>query len=91
LSSSRVTEDQINDLISLIGSCNLARGTANSLTTKLQNALDAIEASDTATACSSLTGFTNVCSAQSGKKLTNDQATQLINSANQIKSALGCQ
>ena len=87
----RVTEDQINDLISLIGSFNLARGTANSLTTKLQNALDAIEASDTATACSSLTGFTNVCSAQSGKKLTNDQATQLINSANQIKSDLGCQ
>ena len=87
----RVTEDDINDLISLIGSFNLSQGTANSLISKLQNALDAIEASDTATACSSLSAFINVCTAQSGKKLPTDQATQLINSANEIKSDLGCQ
>ncbi|HTG95434.1 MAG TPA: hypothetical protein VL866_22740 [Pyrinomonadaceae bacterium] len=87
----RETEDEINDLISLIRSFNLPPGAANNLITKLQNALDAIEVSDTATACSSLTAFTNVCAAQSGKKLTTDQATQLINAANQIKSDLGCQ
>ena len=84
------TEDQLNDLISLIRSFNLPAGTANSLIRKLQNALDAINASDTATACSSLTAFINECRAQSGKKLTPDQSTQLINSANQIKTGLGC-
>ena len=84
-------EDQIEDLNALIVSFNLPKGTASSLISKLQQALDAIEASDTATACSLLTDFTNQCAAQSGKKLTTDQATQLINSANQIKSDLGCQ
>ncbi|HTG95433.1 MAG TPA: hypothetical protein VL866_22735 [Pyrinomonadaceae bacterium] len=85
-----VPANQIDDLMALIGSFNLPPGISNSLKTKLQNALDAIEASDTATACSCLTAFINECRAQSGKKLTTDQATQLINSANQIKSDLGC-
>jgi len=86
-----VTDDQIDDLITLIRSFDLPQGTANSLITKLQQALNAIDAGDLATACSSLTAFTSECAAQSGKKLTTDQATQLINSANQIKSDLGCQ
>ena len=85
------TEDQIDDLITLIRSFNLPPGTANSLITKLQQALTAIESGDLATACSSLTAFTNECTAQSGKKLTADQSTQLTNLANQIKSDLGCQ
>ncbi len=84
------TEDQINSLIALIRSLNLPSGTANSLIRKLQNAIDAINASDTATACSSLAAFINECRAQSGKKLTPDQSTQLINSANHIKTNLGC-
>jgi hypothetical protein len=86
-----VVEDQIDDLMALIGSFNFPPGTANSLVTKLQAARTAIDSSDTATACSSLTSFTNECAAQSGKKLTTDQATQLINSANMIKTSLGCQ
>jgi len=84
------TQDQLNDLIALIRGFNLPTGTANSLIRKLQNAIDAINASDTATACSSLTAFINECRAQSGKKLTPDQSTQLINSANHIKTNLGC-
>jgi hypothetical protein len=86
-----VTEDQIDQLITLIRNFNLPPGTANSLITKLQGALTAIDSGDMATACTLLTDFTNECSAQSGKRLTTDQATQLINSANQIKSDLGCQ
>jgi len=70
---------------------NLPDGSENSLITKLQAALAANAASDSATACDSLTAFINECRAQSGKKLTADQATQLINSANQIKTELGCQ
>jgi len=84
------TPNQIDDLIALIQSFNLPDGTENSLITKLQDALAAIGASDTATACDSVTAFINECQAQSGKKLTADQAMQLINSANQIKTDLGC-
>jgi len=87
----RVTEDQIDDLISSIPSFNLPQGTTNSFIAKLQQALTAIESGDLATACSSLTALTNECAAQSGKKLTTDQATQLIVSVKQIKSVLGCQ
>jgi hypothetical protein len=57
----------------------------------LQDALAAIAVADTATACDSLTAFIKQCQAQSGKKLTAQQASQLINSANQIKGDLGCQ
>lgn len=84
------TEAQLDDLISLVRSFNLPVGTANSLIRKLQNAIDAANASDTATACDLLTSFINECQAQSGKKLTPAQSTQLINSANQIKTSLGC-
>jgi len=85
------THRQLDDLIALVRSFNLPPGTSNSLIRKLQNAIDAINASDTATACSSLTAFVNECQAQSGKKLTPAQSTQLINLANQIKFNLGCQ
>lgn len=61
------------------------------LMTTLLNALDAIEASDTATARACLTAFIIECQAQSGTKLTHEQSTRLINSANQIKSDLGWQ
>ena len=86
-----VTNEQIDDVIALVRGFNLPPGTANSLIRKLQNALDAISSGDVPTACSSLTAFKNECAAQSGKKLTPNQATQLINAANLIKSNLGCQ
>src|ERR1043165_9820597 len=81
-----VTEEQIDDVIALIRSFNLPPGTANSLITKLQTALTAIDAGDMATACAYLTSFLNECTAQSGKKLTPDQATQLSKSASPIKA-----
>ena len=83
-------EDQLDDLIALVRSFSLPPGISNSLITKLQRAIDAVNASDTATACTLLTAFVNECRAQSGKKLTPEQSAQLINSANQIKTSLGC-
>jgi Tol biopolymer transport system component len=85
------TVDQIGDLIALVNSFSLTKGAGASLIAKLQDALAAINASDTAMACDSLTAFVNETQAQSGKKLSTDQASQLINSANQIKTGLGCQ
>ena len=81
---------QINDLITLVRSFNLPAGTDSSLLAKLQDALAALAASDTATACDSLRAFINECSAQSGKKLTAEQADQLIAAATQISTSLGC-
>ena len=83
--------NQLNDLIALVESFDLPAGTERSLVDKLQEALAAINVSDFATACGSLTAFVNEARAQSEKKLTADQASQIINSANQIKAGLGCQ
>src|SRR5262249_49486264 len=85
------TEEQLDDLIALIRSFNLPAGTANSLIRKLQNAIDASKASDTATACSLLTSFINECQPQSGKNLTPEQSTKLITAASHSKTDLGCQ
>lgn len=84
-------DDQLNDLIALVQSFNLHDGTESSLITKLQYALAAVNASDTATACDSLTAFINASQAQSGKKLTANQVNQLVAAATQIKTDLGCQ
>lgn len=83
--------DQVNDLIALVQSFNLHDGTEASLLSKLQDALAAINASDTAIACDSLTAFINASQAQSGKKLTANQVTQLVDVATQVKTDLGCQ
>lgn len=82
--------DEINGLITLVKSFGLPYGIENSLVAKLQNALAALDVSDTTTACDSLKAFMNECSAQSGKELSEQQANQLISSANQISTALGC-
>lgn len=83
-------EDQLNDLIALVQSFNLHDGTEASLITKLQDALAAVNGSNTPTACDSLTAFINASQAQSGKKLTADQVNQLVAAATQIKLDLGC-
>lgn len=83
--------DQVDDLIALVRSFNLPDGTETSLLTKLQDALAAISASDTATACDALTAFINASQAQTDKKLTPDQVNQLVSAATQLKSDLGCQ
>ena len=83
--------DQVEDVIDVVTSFDLPDGLENSLVQKLQNALDALDANDTATACDALHAFTNQVIAQSGKKIPTSQADQLINSANQIKQTLGCQ
>ncbi|HJP94018.1 MAG TPA: hypothetical protein VJ875_18815 [Pyrinomonadaceae bacterium] len=85
------TADQLNDLIALVRSFNLPAGTENSLVTKLQDALTALDLSDTASFCDSLTAFANASQAQVDKKLTADQVMQLVNLDNGIKSDRDCQ
>ena len=88
---SESTSDQVNDLIDVVRTFNLHDGTEKSLISKLQDALAAINSSDTATACASLTAFINASQAQLGKKLTSEQVKQLVDAATEVKADLGCQ
>jgi Tol biopolymer transport system component len=83
--------ERIQNLIKKIESFGLPFGTTNSLTVKLRHALNAYNAGNTATACSNLAAFINHTGAQSGKKLTTEQATEIITEAAAIRAALGCQ
>jgi len=89
-SSSPSPADQINALIALVRSYNLLPALESTLVGKLQDALTAVNRSDTATACSSLTSFISKVQSQSDKKMAPEQKTESINSANQIKANLGC-
>jgi streptogramin lyase len=84
---------QLSNLIAIVGVySNPFLGITNSLATKLQNAIDALNAMNKGSelsACNSLSAFINEAQAQSGKKLMPDGA-QLIASAIQIRAVLGC-
>jgi Tol biopolymer transport system component len=81
---------EVSDLVALVQSFNLPHGVESSLLAKLNDALAALSAGDTATACIDLNAFINETQAQAGKKLTPTQAEQLIALAEDIMSALGC-
>jgi hypothetical protein len=56
----------------------LPKGTENSLTSKLQNAIQSLENEQQNAAINKLNAFINEVKAQRGKKLTNGQATSLV-------------
>jgi hypothetical protein len=78
------------DLLTTIDGFALADGTANSLIVKLTAAHAALDAGDTAAACHALQDLINATSAQSGKKLTEAQATAIIDEATRIRGIIGC-
>jgi hypothetical protein len=79
----------IADLMVLVASFQLHHGIANSLDTKLQAALDALNGGNPVGAVSALQDFVNEVEAQSGKKkLTTAQADQLIAAAQRIIAVL---
>ncbi len=82
--------DKITDLIQFINGFNLKKGIENSLSTKLRNAMGAVQRGNIITACNLLNAFINEVRAQTGKAITVDQANQLIAEANQIKAVSGC-
>jgi probable HAF family extracellular repeat protein len=83
-------DTMVGTLIQLVQGFDLPKGMENSLVTKLEHAQAALAAGDTATACSLLGAFTNETRAQSGKKLTAEQAAEMISRADQIGAVLGC-
>ena len=83
-------EEQTQVIIDLVDDFNLDRGTANSLLAKLNNATRALNRDRESAACEMLGAFINQVEAQSGKKLTADQADALIQAATQASEAAAC-
>ena len=80
----------IDDLRERVASYGLPRGTARSLDAKLEAALAAWQAGNTADACGALSAFVNEVGAQAGNKLSEAQAQQLTAAANDIRALIGC-
>jgi hypothetical protein len=68
-------------LIGTIKTWNLPKGTENSLTSKLQNAIQSLDNGQQNAAINKLNAFINEVKAQGNKKLTNAQADTLITEA----------
>ena len=81
---------KIADLQDLVASMGIHHGITNALESKLQNALDALAADDTAGACDWMQSFLNLVNAQTGKKISSGDAQQLTDAANDIRTQLGC-
>jgi subtilisin-like proprotein convertase family protein len=81
---------KIADLQATVSGMGLRKGLTTALNSKLDEALAALDADDTAGACGSLQAFLNQVKAQTGKKLTEAQAEQLTDAANDIRTQLGC-
>lgn len=82
--------EKIADLQELVTGLGLPKGLTSALNSKLEAALAALDADDTAGACDSLQAFLNKVAAQDGKKLTAAQAEQLSDAANEIRALLDC-
>jgi hypothetical protein len=81
----------IGDLIVQVENMNLAHGIENALDTKLQNAIAALNSTNSgnrSNGINNLYAFINEVQAQSGNKITVSEASQLIAAANQIITSL---
>jgi DNA-binding beta-propeller fold protein YncE len=82
---------QLQSLIERVRNYNLTNGISNSLDSKLQNALSALESmnsGNTSNVCNKLNSFIN--EVESHQELTTEQATDLINAGTRIRRTLGC-
>jgi hypothetical protein len=80
-------------LATFVQTLNIANGISNSLDAKLQNALQALDAAsvgDSPSVCNRIGAFLNEVSAQTGKALTEAQASQLTALAQQARGAVEC-
>ena len=81
-------------LSQLVVNLNTSMGIANSLDRKLVNvmrALDAARSNDSRAVCGVMGAFVNEVKAQSGGMLTEGQASQLLQLAENVRTVLSCQ
>jgi hypothetical protein len=90
LPSGPTISEQVQALITQLTQLALPKGTVNGLKPVLNDVLAALNANNTAQACSSLADFISKVRAQSGKKIPADVAADLIQRAEAIAAQLGC-
>jgi probable HAF family extracellular repeat protein len=73
--------DSLNQILGLVGSLTLPSQMANSLCAQLEAARSALQSGNSHAARNHLNAFENKVNAQAGKKLTMDQASQLLAAA----------
>ena len=79
---------QVTNLMNAVN--NLPTPPGGSLNAKLNGILAAINAGQTANACTQLNAFINEVNAQKGKKISVSDASALIAAAENVKTAIGC-
>ena len=79
----------IGELIQYIQGLGIHIGTENSLTAKLDNAVKSLEKGQTSAAINQVGAFINEVEAQSGKKITIEQAQVMIGRAQVIIYVIG--
>jgi nitrous oxidase accessory protein NosD len=84
----RTAAEQIADLITQLQSGSAGAG--NSYLAKLQTIAGSIENGEKQAACNQLAAFENEVRAQTGKKLTQSEATSLLTETAAIKTKAGC-
>lgn len=77
-------QEMTENLIEVVGSLDLPEEIQNSLTSKLSNVIKSLEKGQSNAAINQLNAFINEVQAQSGKKLTSEQASMLILEATRI-------
>ena len=82
--------EQLTDLAAAVQALDTQAGLKNALGAKVQAVQADVADQDVTSACNVLGAFLNQVSAQTGKKLTATQASQLTNWANAIRTTLGC-
>jgi hypothetical protein len=78
------------DLAALIETFGLPHGTLISLVAKARAAQASLDKGNTSAACNQLQALINEAQAQSGRRLTADQATAIVAAARDLRAALGC-
>jgi len=89
--ANRAPTEYAAELETTIAQFQLPPGTANSLNAKLRAVSNALARQDNAAACNALGALINESTAQSGKKLTEDQAATIGSRAAFIRELIGCE
>jgi hypothetical protein len=80
----------IGDIETYIAGANIPKGNAQSINSKLDLALSALDTNQTSAACSYLQDAINYTRAQSGKKISASTANAIISQVNAVRTEIGC-
>ena len=81
-------QEETQSLVTTVNCMNLPGGTTTSLDSKLNAAINSLNAGNNGTAVNQLNAFINYVNAQAGKKISQAQAQELVSDAQAITAAI---